>query len=174
MKIRLLTSLLSLTLAACDPGHGATDDDVAADVAVADDVEVAAADTEPPPDVWPDGFWVPTSMDQLYGLWVNDDGESIRAFRIQLMDPYDPDMSGVSPVYELYRYPVGGPITLAERGRATLAMGPLLRLDTVWSETVTDKGKKTELTFLPAPAKSFALATGAGTPRVYVRSGTLP
>ncbi len=172
MKSHLLPTLLFLCLAAaCDPGHGATDDDATADASAALEVadDAAPAADVPAADVWPDGFWLPDNINQLYGHWENDDGETIRVFEIAQFDPYDADMLNVSPVYWLYRYPKGTKATVAERGRATLAMGPLLHTEVVWSEVVTDKGKNTDLTLLAAPAGSFSLATGAGTPRVYLK-----
>ncbi len=167
--------LLGMLLAACDPGHGATDDDAADAADVAAPVEIAVVpDTGPAPDVWPDGYWLPSSMDDLYGLWVNDDGTTVRAFQLAQFDLFDADLAQVSPVYQLYEYPTGTSPVLFERGRATLAMGPLLHLSRVWSQTPTDAPTDSDLTLLAAPPKTFALATGSGTPRVYARAGKLP
>ena len=172
----LVVVALSLLVAACDPGHGATDDAdaTAVDASQSDDVVDGAADTGAVADVWPDGYWLPTTVDQLYGLWVNDDGTTLRVFEIAEFDSFDPDMAQVTPVYQLYRYPKGTTSTLAERGRLSIAPGPVLQLATVWSQTATDDGTVTVLTLVPAAANSFALATTTGAPRVYTKTGKLP
>lgn len=174
--LRLPLLLLLLAVPACDDGHGATDDDVldaVADVAeIADDV-ASQSDAEQP-DVWPEGYWAPSSIEQLYGYWVNDDGTTVRAFQFAQFDLFDIDMAQISPVYELFRYDVGANPVLLERGRVTLGLGPMLKREVIWSETITDKGAKREDAFQPAPADSFALTTGSGTPRVYQRAGHLP
>ena len=160
-------SLLSFLLfAACDdvpavaPGDGVESGTDA--VVDADDVRDAGPD-----DVWPDGYWVPDNVDQLYGHWNNDDGTTVRALQFEPFDIYDADMLNITPVYWLYEYPTGAKPILVERGRATLAPGPLLHLETIWSATVTDKGKKIDLTFLPAAPDTFAIATGTSGARVF-------
>ncbi len=174
MKALLAPLLLALvTVSACDDGHGATDDDVLDATADAAEDVAAPVDTIVP-DVWPEGFWAPSSIEQLYGYWVNDDGTTVRVFRFAQFDMFDQDMAQISPVYELYKYDTGTKPVLLERGRATLSLGPVLHREVVWSETVTDKGAKREDAFQPAPVDTFALATGSGTPRVYVRAGKLP
>ena len=166
----------ALGLAACDPGHGATDapDVPVVDSSLPDDGTAAGADASADADVWPAGDWLPTTVDQLYGLWVNDDGTTLRVFEIAEFDSFDPDMAQVTPVYQLYRYPKGTTSTLAERGRLSIAAGPVLQLATVWSQTATDQGKVAVLTLVPAAAGSFALATTTGAPRVYTKTGKLP
>lgn len=173
---RALLGSALLLLAACAESPATSEDSASPDDALTAEIAEDTASTldTATTDVWPDGFWLPHDISQLYGLWVNDDGETIRALELAQFDPYDPDMLNISPVYGLYRYPKGGKAVLIERGRATLAMGPLLHLETIWSDTVTDKGKKTDLTLMPAPAGTFALATGSGTPRVYGKANALP
>ena len=168
-----LPILLALLLpAACDDGHAAPDDDVLVDAT--DDVQEVVEDAQPIADVWPADYWAPSSIEQLYGYWVSDDGETIRAFQFGQFDLFDKDMAQVSPVYELFRYPVGGSPILIERGRVTLQLGPSLKREIIWSQTVTDKGKTSADPMLASPKDTFALATGTGTPRVYTRATELP
>jgi hypothetical protein len=161
----LLLSLCLLT--ACAPDAGSVADDAGDDaVNAAETADDIAADI-PATDVWPDDYWVPENIDQLYGYWQNDDGQEIRAFEFAQFDLFDADMVNVTPTYELFRYPKGKSKVLFERGRATLAPGPTLHLQPVWSDSSTHTAAPYDLTFLAAGPKSFAIATGTSGARVY-------
>ena len=168
-RLKLLVTVLFAV--ACTDPPPAVDvvplDDASPAGEIADDV--TPPDDTAPTDIWPDDWSVPSTMEQLYGYWQNDDGETVRDLQFDQFDLYDPDMLGVSPVYWLYSYPKGGAKVLIERGRATLVLGPRIHLGRVWSSDVTTIGQVYELTLLAAAPKTFAIATGTNGARVYTR-----
>lgn len=149
--------------------------ETADDVATADAPDVPQEQTETEPeDVWPDGYWLPANMPQLYGIWANDDGTTVRVLVFDIQDPEFLDMNGISPSYRLYRYPENATPVLLERGKVGMQLGALLELHAIWSSTPQDVGKTTTLQLVPAPKKSFAIATESGTARIYEKTLYLP
>lgn len=168
---------LTLLLACGSEGPAAEEPDTS-DMASENDVHSDAAQTQDvAADVWEDGYWLPTAMKDLYGMWANEDGANVRLFEFLDQEIYldYADMVGVSPVYHLYVYPLGASPVLLERGRVIMKLGGHLELETRWSsEGPTKVGQKTPLTLIPAPKGTFALDSVSGTPRVYTKSATFP
>lgn len=175
-----------LTLAvACGAGAPATDPS-AGDAASANDSEISVdngsqdlgstldtPDSEPV-DIGP--VWQPSAIKELFGFWVNDDGDNWRVFEFGLGST-DPDMVEISPAYYLFKYPKSAfkPVQI-QRGRASLALGPVLVLKPVWASDPQAVGQEFKQALLPAPLSTIALEVGAGSGnvRIYTKSLDFP
>ena len=185
MRIQLLHLCCCLTVLAACGTDAVTVDDAQADVLTDTgndpgpvDVQVQR-DLGDPNDTGVDPtFWVPAEMADLYGMWANDDGTTVRVFEFldQESNLTYTDMLGVSPVYHLYVYPSGQSPVLQERGRVTMALGGVLSLTKHWSVdgAVSPGAPPTQVTLVPAPPKHFALATVSGTPRLFKKTFKFP
>lgn len=140
--------------------------DAAAETAPAD---VPAADAAPEtaaPDVAPG--WTPTASSELYGLWLSDDGETVRALQFAQLDNQWPELFNLTPVYRLYRHPKGTPPVMVQRGEYVILAGPTLSTTPRWAEDPSLVGKASAVPLLPAAPGELALQAGAGA-RVYVK-----
>jgi hypothetical protein len=135
------------------------------------DLELAV-DAAPDEDAAPAAGELPTEMADLYGVWVHDDGELVRALEFAPVGQFEQDLQGKSPVYYVYVYPSGGNPKQVQRGEAKLQFGPKVTLTPVWSKP--PGAEPSQLTFLPAPKGSIVLQSPAGTQLSYDRADFLP
>lgn len=160
--------LLAL-LAACSPAPAAQPDAAHDAVDGADAPEVAASDLA-------EGAWTPASTGDFTGLWVNEEAGTVRALQFAEFstDPTRPDLLGISPVYLLFRYPMGEQPALVQRGRYSMKLGPLLLLTPTFAPDGASLNVPAEFKLVPSAPDTFTVETASGLQRVYYRWDTLP
>lgn len=186
LNLVALLAVLLVFASGCGARSTATPDPIAADssgaVDAADAVDDNAQDSAFTPDT-PDiaavdigPVWQPSAIKELFGFWVNDDGDNWRVFEFGLGST-DPDMVEVSPAYYLFKYPKSAfkPVQI-QRGRASLALGPILVLKPVWASDPQAVGVEFKQALLPAPLSSIVLEAGVGTGngRLYTKALDFP
>lgn len=120
--------------------------------------------------------WTPSSTVDFTGIWVNEEEGIVRAFVFSefLTDPARMDLLGVSPVYRLYRYAMGTEAELVQRGRYSMALGPLLVMTPTYATDGAALSQPLSLALLPSAPDTFTLQTPSGLSRTYYRMAQLP
>ncbi len=144
------------------------------------DASAASPDVQAAPDVAATDIaadaWTPASTVDFTGLWVNEEAGTVRAMQFAEFrtDPLRRDLLGLSPVYLLYRYDMGQPPALAQRGRYSMKLGPLLVLTPTFAPDGASVNVPQEFKLVPSAPDTFTVETASGLQRVYFRWNTLP
>jgi hypothetical protein len=119
------------------------------------------------------GEWQPDGTAQLFGKWASLTDGTVRALKFAQLDNTTQDLIGVTPVFWLYKYPIGQPPVAILRGRYEMTLGPALVLEPVWE--VDNPRTPPPVTFTIHVSKhgQLALGTAAGV-RIYDVVDVLP